>query len=491
MKETMKFKDEHAYVYAKVLAPVLILVLWIVLALSNASIVYSTKDPWMSRACSRNILVCTVVLVAIVAACLFIPIPNRWFVRKQELENHLPFFAEGWNSKLYEENGRLWKVIQTLPIHHSLKVESRCCNRDKDRTCTIPLIVYRKANVSMMRLSWSRIFTLQEGGDEISKFFPRIYYLDRSRGVMLFEKIPTKIESIEPYVCQIRELDHHLKRHGLVIQDVTKDNVKIDAGGQLKIVDFDYVVTLNERKWIAFLFRKFGAHQPPPLLGATNVLGRTYTSYELGHANKHSFGTNEPPHDTLTGQLTGQEHVVEVNALDSGQVDRLMRRVTDELVTTGKLVRSQTVGGLSEHRTSRSSFLTYTCEESRHLRRLAAQMFNVPEAHCEPTLHVAEYQGTQKYDPHQDSCCDSSNACVSFRSAWGDRIGTLLVYLTDGFTGGYTIFPNLNLKLRPTPGQGLVWKTASCPDWALHGGAPVVEGTKVIATVWVRERPAS
>lgn len=487
----MRFKNEHAYVYAKVVVPALILGLWIILALVNTLIVYNTKAAWMSRACSRNILVCTVALLAIGAACLFIPIPNRWFVRRQVLEEHLPLFAQGFNSRLYEEHGRLWKVIQTLPTHHSLGIESRCCNRDKDRTCTIPLIVFRRLHVSLIALSWSRILKLQKAGDEIAKFFPHIYHLDAKQGVMLFDKIETRVGSMQNYGEQIHELDRNLRRVGLVLEDVDDDNVMVDTNGQLRIVDFDYVLTPKESEWLRSFVATFATDvSARGVLGATRVMQPMYAKPSVAWRADmvRSFGTNRPPPNS---QLTGQEHVVEVNALDSGQVGRLMRRVTDELVTTGKLVRSQTVGGLSEHRTSRSSFLTYTCEESRHLRRLAAQMFNVPETHCEPTLHVAEYQGTQKYDPHQDSCCDSSNACVSFRSAWGDRIGTLLVYLTDGFTGGYTIFPNLNLKLRPTPGQGLVWKTASCPDWALHGGAPVVEGTKVIATVWVRERPAS
>jgi hypothetical protein len=187
--------------------------------------------------------------------------------------------------------------------------------------------------------------------------------------------------------------------------------------------------------------------------------------------------------------LSSQVHVIEVHALDAIGVRKLLRRVTSELVDKGRLLRSQTVSGVSDHRTSRSSSLTYDCDESRHLRALAAQLFNVPETHCEPSLHVAEYSGTQRYDAHHDSCCDNSDACAEFKSSWGDRTGTLLVYLTDTFTGGHTFFPNLQLRTRPVPGKALVWKTSACPEWALHAGEPVVTGNKIIATVWVREKP--
>lgn len=273
----MRFRDEHAYVYAKVFVPALILAVWTILALSNTLIVYNTKSPWMSRARARNILVCTLALLTIGATCLFIPIPNRWFVRRQGIEEHLPLFAQGFNSKLYEEHGRLWKVIQTLPTHHSLKIESRCCNRDKDRTCTLPLIVFRRLHVSLIALSWSRILKLQKAGDEIAKFFPHIHHLDAKRGVMLFDKIESRVESMQTFGEQVHELDRNLSRVGLVLEDVDDDNVMIDASGQLKIVDFDYVLTPKESEWLRSFVATFARDvSARGVLGSTRVMQPMY-----------------------------------------------------------------------------------------------------------------------------------------------------------------------------------------------------------------------
>lgn len=271
----MHFSNDHAYVYAKVVVPVLILAVWLIVVCSNALVAYNTKEHWIL---SRNILLCTFAVLVFVVVCFFIPIPNHLFVRRQKIEDRLTLFAQGANSNIYEENGRLWKAMQTLPNYHSnSKIEIKCCNRKKDRTCTVPLIIFRKLHVSMMMISWQRIRMLQEKGDDIIRFFPYIYYIDTKRGVMQIEKIGAKIEKLELYRTQINELDGHLTRLGLVLEDVDADNVMVDSRGQLKVVDFDYVLTGQESKWMRSLGRILGTVQnAKSVLGANKVMQPMY-----------------------------------------------------------------------------------------------------------------------------------------------------------------------------------------------------------------------
>ena len=52
---------------------------------------------------------------------------------------------------------------------------------------------------------------------------------------------------------------------------------------------------------------------------------------------------------------------------------------------------------------------------------------------------------------------------------------TLLVYLTEGYDGGDTCFPDGPVSLRPRPGDALLFPH---PRW--HAGAPVSRGRKVV-----------
>lgn len=152
--------------------------------------------------------------------------------------------------------------------------------------------------------------------------------------------------------------------------------------------------------------------------------------------------------------------------------------------------RSQVVGDdtVSEVRTSYSGFLPFASNEARKLRAVAAKKCGVSESCCESSLHIAKYSQDQYYRPHQDACCDESRACTVFKKFGGNRIGTLLVYLTDDFEGGSTSFPNIPASFRPRAGDAVFWRYDECPPWALHSGQPVTSGHKMIATVWIREK---
>lgn len=105
-------------------------------------------------------------------------------------------------------------------------------------------------------------------------------------------------------------------------------------------------------------------------------------------------------------------------------------------------------------------------------------------------VQVVKYGPGGFYNPHYDACEGTEEYCKSFVSRGGQRYATLLVYLSDGFTGGGTHFPKLNFTAVPKKGDAIFFYSTDeqgqlFPD-SQHGGQPVQSGDKWIANVWVR-----
>eukprot|EP00118_Oscarella_pearsei_P008860 m.47806 g.47806 ORF g.47806 m.47806 type:complete len:401 (+) comp33827_c0_seq1:12-1214(+) len=69
-----------------------------------------------------------------------------------------------------------------------------------------------------------------------------------------------------------------------------------------------------------------------------------------------------------------------------------------------------------------------------------------------------------------------------------DRYATILVYLRDVEQGGETVFPELNISVKPVKGRALVWNSmdshGNCDPTTIHLAEPVVSGHKVILQRW-------
>lgn len=106
-------------------------------------------------------------------------------------------------------------------------------------------------------------------------------------------------------------------------------------------------------------------------------------------------------------------------------------------------------------------------------------------------LQVVRYKKDGKYDPHYDSCDISDGVCKEFNP----RRWTILIYLNDNFKCGETRFPHLLKSVKPVKGKALVFQVSDDNGHlfknALHGGDPICEGEKWIATQWVRLHPWS
>lgn len=118
----------------------------------------------------------------------------------------------------------------------------------------------------------------------------------------------------------------------------------------------------------------------------------------------------------------------------------------------------------------------------RRLNERIARASGSDVASGEP-LHVLRYERGQEYKPHTDAMPGEVNP----------RRLTVLVYLNDGYEGGATRFPRLDLDCRGEPGDALIFANLA-PDGrpdgdSLHAGLPIVSGVKWLATRWIRSGP--
>lgn len=155
----------------------------------------------------------------------------------------------------------------------------------------------------------------------------------------------------------------------------------------------------------------------------------------------------------------------------------------------------------SEVRTSTGTFLDPGQDSvvSRIERRIAL-VSSLPQANGEG-LQVLRYSNGQRYTPHFDYFHDDLN---SQRESGGQRIATVLMYLSTPEEGGETVFPAAGVRVagggwsecaragfavRARRGDALLFYSL-LPDGAkdpasLHGGCPVLKGTKWSATKWI------
>jgi prolyl 4-hydroxylase len=156
--------------------------------------------------------------------------------------------------------------------------------------------------------------------------------------------------------------------------------------------------------------------------------------------------------------------------------------------------RSTVVGteGVDESRTSETAWIPKDDPVAQKVFNKACELTGKHIGCCED-LQVVRYKPGTYYRAHHDSCCDDSDACKSFESRGGQRIGTLLVYLNDEFTDGETHFPDHgDVKMKAPPGSAIFFKPLAsdepkCHPKALHAGLPISSGTKYVCNAWVRE----
>ncbi|KAJ4803418.1 2-oxoglutarate (2OG) and Fe(II)-dependent oxygenase superfamily protein [Rhynchospora pubera] len=174
-----------------------------------------------------------------------------------------------------------------------------------------------------------------------------------------------------------------------------------------------------------------------------------------------------------------------------------MQKSTVVDTKTGKSVDSRV-------RTSSGMFLRRGQDKIiRTIEKRIADFTFIPVEHGEG-LQVLHYEVGQKYEPHYDYFHDEFNT-----KNGGQRIATLLMYLSDVEEGGETVFPSAKfnssslphynelsdcakqgLSVKPKRGDALLFWSMK-PDGtqdptSLHGGCAIIKGNKWSSTKWMR-----
>jgi prolyl 4-hydroxylase len=147
---------------------------------------------------------------------------------------------------------------------------------------------------------------------------------------------------------------------------------------------------------------------------------------------------------------------------------------------------SKTDSKHTKQRVSKSAWL-YDSEHCKiaSLSRRMSLLTNLSLETAE-ALQVLNYGIGGHYEPHYDFSRPSKYV------EDGNRIMTVLCYMTDVEAGGGTVFPKLGVRLMPSKGACAAWynlRASGKPDnRTLHAGCPVLAGSKWVCNKWIHER---
>ena len=168
-------------------------------------------------------------------------------------------------------------------------------------------------------------------------------------------------------------------------------------------------------------------------------------------------------------------------------------------IAGGRLARSTVYqrgdGTKSEHRgrTSQSAKIERAENDlvARVEQRISA-LTGLPEELGE-RMEMVRYGKAEEFAPHCDWFPPGHALGKKQLEIHGQRIATVILYVSDVAAGGSTVFPRLGLTIRPKRGNALYFwnldRHGNPEPLTLHAGAPVEQGEKTIVNKWFRERP--
>ena len=183
------------------------------------------------------------------------------------------------------------------------------------------------------------------------------------------------------------------------------------------------------------------------------------------------------------------EVVVFGNFLSAAECDALVEVAAPRLSASHTVDVATGEEMLHTARTSQGMF--YARAETDVVLRVEARIAKAlhwPVKHGEG-LQILRYTHGGQYLPHYDYFDPRETGTPALLTRGGQRVGTLIMYLAEPESGGATVFPDLNLTVRPLKGRAVFFSYSQPhPDSrTLHGGEPVGSGEKWIATKWLRQ----
>lgn len=164
----------------------------------------------------------------------------------------------------------------------------------------------------------------------------------------------------------------------------------------------------------------------------------------------------------------------------------------DRQVAVLGTVNNPATGGskVDDVRTSNGMF--FQRGDSELLRRIESRIARLTGWPVEngEGIQVLQYGPGAEYRPHYDYFDPRDAGTPTLLQRGGQRVATLIMYLSEPVRGGGTVFPDVGLEVGARKGNAVFFSySVPHPDSrTLHGGSPVLEGEKWIATKWLRER---
>ncbi|MFC4728776.1 2OG-Fe(II) oxygenase [Coralloluteibacterium thermophilus] len=182
--------------------------------------------------------------------------------------------------------------------------------------------------------------------------------------------------------------------------------------------------------------------------------------------------------------------VVFGNVLDDEECEALIELARPRLRRSAVVNAETGEDEIHEARTSQSVGLvrgqTPLCER---IERRIATLLQWPYGHGEG-LMLLRYGPGAEYRPHYDYFDPERPGNAGILARGGQRVASLVMYLNTPARGGATTFPDVGVEVAAIKGNAVFFSYDRPHPMtrSLHGGAPVLEGEKWVATKWLRER---
>ncbi|MBC7435746.1 MAG: 2OG-Fe(II) oxygenase [Bdellovibrionales bacterium] len=200
---------------------------------------------------------------------------------------------------------------------------------------------------------------------------------------------------------------------------------------------------------------------------------------DAGDRKVHVLTVLANPRIVVFGNVLSDE---ECDALIALAKPRLARSLTVETKTGGE--------ELNADRTSDGMFFQRGEHELvQRIEARLARLVNWPEENGEG-LQILHYTAGAQYKPHYDYFDPNELGTPTILKRGGQRVATIVMYLSEPEKGGGTVFPDIHMEVAPKKGNAVFfsYERPHPSTRTLHGGSPVVAGEKWVATKWLRER---
>jgi len=191
----------------------------------------------------------------------------------------------------------------------------------------------------------------------------------------------------------------------------------------------------------------------------------------------------------ILGAMTNPRVVVFGSLLDAAECGELAALARERLVRAETVEMDTGSSEVNPARTSEGAF--FERGENPLVARIEARiaaLLHWPVENGEG-IQVLRYQPGAEYKPHYDYFDPAAPGAAAMLQRGGQRVASLVMYLSTPQRGGATIFPDVGLEVMPVRGNAVffAYETAHPDTATLHGSAPVREGEKWVATKWLRE----